>query len=208
MIRSDTILRLALTLLFTYLIAIGATFNGLVFPQFRMITLTLMSLLLIIWLVIRWRRGWRWHTTPLDGVFLLWALAFGFSLAANGDSWRRIDMGLWHIGVYVVVWYVLQDALANRGIDREVLVDALLIAGLVVMIFAVWQVKTWLDTQWPLIVDGLAPFDLPRPVSTLGNTNALGGFLVVLTPFALGRWVSLRDHFGRVVLGFYSTLAD
>jgi putative inorganic carbon (HCO3(-)) transporter len=199
MIRSESIVRVVLVLLFTYLVAIGATFNGVLDPQFKIDTLAMVALGAATWLFLHWRRGWVWHRTVLDGVFLLWALAFALSLAANLDVWRRIVMGLWYVGVYVGVWYILHDALANRGVKREMLVDALLITGLIVMLFGYVQSYAW------LIHNGAGV--LPRPVSTIGNTNALASFLVVLIPFALARFAAARNPLGRIVLGIYSLLA-
>ncbi|MBC7813611.1 MAG: hypothetical protein H7175_20815, partial [Burkholderiales bacterium] len=139
-----------------YLIVIGATFNGIVFPEFKMLTLGALSLLGAAWLWSRWRGGWRWHRMALDGVMLLWALAFGLSLLANGEAWRRIVVGLWFVGMYIITWYALQDLLANGRLRRETLVDGLLVGGVMVMIFGFMQLQ-----------GGLARGELPRPVGPL-----------------------------------------
>lgn len=205
MIRS--ISRALLTLLFTYIIAIGATFNGVISPDFKPLTLALLAVVAGLWLIVRWRRGWRWHHTPLDAVMLLWALAFVVALLANQDVWRRSLMAFWYMAVYIGTWYILQDVLANGGVSRAALIDASLITGLIVMLFGYLQVYGWVKTQLPLILNNRAAFDLPRPVSTLGNTNALGTFMIVLTAFALGRLVVVKNTPGRIIMGIYSGLA-
>src|SRR5690606_16286306 len=111
-------------------LTIGGTFNGLVEPRFRLLSLAGLALLLAAWLLARWRGGWRWHRTPLDAAVVLWALAFGLSLLTNLDAWRRIAIGLWYMGLYAGVWFLLLDLLANRRLARAGLVDALLLAGL------------------------------------------------------------------------------
>lgn len=194
--NTDSIARAVLVVIFSYALALGGTFNGLIEPQFRMISLVFFALFVSVWLGVHWRRGWIWHRTPLDWVFILWGLAFALSILANGETWRRSVMALWFMGAYVGVWYALYDIVANRGIKRETFVDGVLFSGLIVLIFGYVQVFVSLS-----YVRGI-----PRPVSTLGNANALAAYLVVLAPLALGRLIAIRTVFGRIVVGTYSTL--
>ncbi len=192
--NTDSLARAALVVLFSYALALGGTFNGLIEPQFRLVSLVFFALFAAGWLLIHWRRGWIWHRTPLDGVFILWGLAFALSVLANDDTWRRSAMGLWFMGAYVGIWYALQDVIANRGIKRDTFVDGVLFSGLIVLIFGYFQVYVSLRNGQ----------GIPRPVSTLGNANALAGYLVVLAPLALGRLIAIRATFGRIVVGAYS----
>jgi putative inorganic carbon (hco3(-)) transporter len=205
--RGDFIALIVVTLLFNYAIAIGTNFNGILNPDFHTLTLVLTGLTAASWLLLHWHRGWVWHRTPLDVVMLLWIAAFGLSLVANLEVWRRIAIGLWYVTAYIGVWYMLHDLIANNGLSRDTLVDGLLICGLVVLIFGFIQSRDWFTTSLPLMLSGRMPFGLPRPVSTFGNANTLANFLVVLIPFALTRAVSARLLFGRIVMGIYSLLA-
>jgi putative inorganic carbon (HCO3(-)) transporter len=207
MIRSDFLLRAMLAMLFTYLLAIGATFNGVLAPDFKQPTLILMGIGVALWLLLRWRKGWLWYHTPLDAVIVLWIIAFILSLLTNLDVWRRVVMGLWYVSVYIGIWYILQDVLANRGLRRETFSGALLIAGFIVLLFGYIQLPSWLNTRLPLMTAGVIPIDLPRPVSTIGNTNALACFLVVLIPFIMSSIPSGRNRFERIVLILYAVLA-
>ena len=157
--RSDFVARALLTMLFSYAIAIGATFNGIFNPEFSPITLGMIALMLGVWLFIRWRQGWKWHRTPLDEVFFLWALAFGLSLLANTDATRRIAIGLWYVSLYIGVWYILQDGLANNAFSRHTLIDALLISGFVIIFFGYLQLQGWLVKALTI---GLTALALPR----------------------------------------------
>ena len=205
--RGDFVALIAVTIVFSYAIAIGTTFNGILTPDFHVPTLVMTALIITIWLLAHWKRGWIWHRTPLDGVMLLWIAAFGLSLVANLESWRRITIGLWYVSAYIGVWYMLHDIIANEGISRETLVDGLLISGVVVLVFGFVQSRDWFSTSLPLMFSGVLSFILPRPVSTLGNPNALANYLVVLIPFVLVRTVSARLTLGRIVMGIYSLLA-
>jgi len=197
--RSDFMAMAALTILFSYGLAVGATFNGILFPEFHTLTLGLMALVVALWLFTHWRSGWTWYRTSLDSVFLLWGAAFVVSLIANTEVWRRIAIGLWYMGVYVGIWYMLHDMIANRALRREVIIDALLVAGLVIVMLGYFQLQGWLR-QIAATGQFFAP---PRPVSVFGNPNFLSDFLIVLTPLTLSRMIGARGRPPRILLGIY-----
>lgn len=205
--RSPLIARALLTLLFSYAITIGATFNGILTPQLKFLNLALLTVIVVVWFGVRWRRGWRWNPTPLDAVFILWVIAFAVSLAANFDNARQISIGLWFVGFYIAVWYALADSLTNGAISREVVVDALLISGLVVLIFGFLQLQLWLSAALAQLAAGGGLPPLPRPVSTLGNPNTLGNWLVVVIPFIVARFAAAPRRAGKIFLGLYGLLS-
>lgn len=180
---------LLLFLLVGYALLFGATYNGILDARLRLASLVVLGLTLAFWLWRRGRRRWRWPATPLDGAILVWAAAFALSLLANADAWRRIAIGLWYVGLYVVVWYVLRDVFANGGLRRVRLIDALLVAGVPAVFFGWSQV----------MANGLQT----RPVGTLGNANALASLLVMLLPLCAGRLRAAKTPLWRTLLGFY-----
>jgi len=182
---------LYITFIFLYLMSpLGATFNGVVVPDFHMLTFGLIGMSLGLWLFVRWRGGWGWHRTAFDLVFLLWILAFTTSVLGNMETVRRSLIGLWYMLVYVGVWYALHDLLSNGGITRKQLIDALLSAGILIMLFSVVQIAN--------------AGEFVAPVSLIGNTNALGAVLVAMTPFAVGRFLTAEHRIGRIIWGLYS----
>lgn len=198
MLRSDSITRIFLTLLFVYLFSFGATFNAALIPALSFTTLGVIGVLLIIWLLVRWRGGWHWHHTPLDGVFLLWALVFLISLLTNLESWRRSFIGLWYVGVYVGTWYVLYDAIANGVIKRQTLIDSILLSSVIVVLFGFLQISVvGLDFSQP---------KLPRLSSTVGNPNALGMFLLIVLMLVAGRLLQQKTRFSQIILGGYALI--
>lgn len=197
--RSSFVARVAMFLVITYLVTIGATFNGVVIPTTRWIGLVLLGCGAAGWILQHWRGRWRWHHTPLDMLLLLWGAAFGLALLANPDSWRRIMIGLWYIGVYLVVWYALFECILNRAVTPVQLLDAALFGGIIVVLFGYAQAAA-------------LPFDLaagvlPRPGSTLGNPNSLGGFLALLLPLITGRVFFPRHRAERVVMLCFAAAA-
>ncbi len=190
------------TLLLSYTLTIGATFNGLLNPELVELSLAVVAVVGLVWRIVRWRLGWVWHRTPLDLALVLGGAAFGVALLANLDAGRRIAIGLWYMALYVLVWYALADALANRRLSRQILVDGLLITGAVVMLFGFVQMQSWLAGM----LQGL-PVNLPRPVSVFGNPNYLGAFLVCLWPLAAARAASASARPVRWALAIYLALA-
>lgn len=202
---SSLIPRAVLALLLTYMLVIGATFNGILTAPTRVQTVVVLGISVIVWLAARWRKpGTRWHRTALDAAILLWVAAFAVSLLANLESWRRIAIGLWYMGAYITLWYALHDALANRLIGRTMLVDALLFAGLMIVVMGYMQVQTWARDTLPLMMAGDEPLILPRPVSTLGNPNTLASALVMLLPLAVGRALTGTLRLQRLLMWLYA----
>src|SRR5690606_22991849 len=189
------------------MVTIGATYNGILTPSLRLQAVVVLGISALVWLITRWRkRGSRWQRTALDLAILVWSAAFILSLLANLEDWRRIIMGLWFMGVYIVTWYALHDLLANRIITRAMLVDALLFTGLIVILLGYVQVQSWIRDTLPLIISGELPFTLPRPVSTLGNPNTLAAVLVIVLPFAVGRAVAFTS-IPRFIMTLYTIAA-
>jgi hypothetical protein len=193
-------------LLLTYFVGLGATYNGILDTGIRSQTMQIFAVVIGVWLFIRWRGGWRWRPTPLDTAILLWIAAFALSLLANADEWRRIAIGLWFMGGYIVLWYLLSDTLANRAFTRQMLVNALLFVGAILMLFAWAQIIVWMQTQFPAMQAGGAPFSLPRPVSVLGNANTLAAALVLIIPLSLVNAVQNRG-LPRIVMSLYTLSA-
>ena len=185
--------RLFITLFCLYLLSpFGATFNGIIIPDSHRFSFGFVFIALILWLWARWRGGWLWHKTAIDLVLPIWAFAILATLLANPEGHYRSAIGLFFAFVYIGSWYAIHDLLSNHKACREWLLDGLLSAGLVVMIFSALQM--------------LATGSLIQPVSLIGNTNALGTVLVVITPFALGRALNARRMAARYAWSLYSIL--
>ncbi len=178
-------------------VAVGATWTNLVTVEYRVLALIVMAGSAVAWLVLRRRGHWNWHRTSLDPVLSFWAVAFGVSLLANLDAWRRISIGLWFAGLYILIWYALHDALGNRRITRAALIDSLLVVGVVIVSAGYVELFQSLRAN---------PAAFPRVRSSLENPNTLATALLVLTPLAAARCLTLRGWL-RVVVGIYSVIS-
>jgi hypothetical protein len=189
--------RLVWAILFIYFAVYGATWDGVLDANRHYPTLVLLAILVVLWLGTHIRRGWTWHTTPFDLIFVGWVVAFLLSVVANGETWRRSAEALWYMGFYIAVWYVLTDVISN-GVRRQYFIDALLIVGLLQVIFAGLQVMNFYNTGGN---------GFPRPVGTFGNPNTLGAFLVLIIPLVISQVLHSKGRVTKIILGLYALVA-
>ena len=186
--------RLAITLVCLYLLSpFGATFNGVVIPDAHLATYGLIFAVLAAWFVGRVHRHWRWHRTVMDPVLPLWLIAIAASMLANPDALARSLIALWFVAAYIGAWHLLHDWIANRPDAIELLVDGVLGAGLMVVIFSAIQMAH--------------SGNLLQPVSVIGNANALGSVLLVIVPLALRKTWRAQAGAQKAVWSLYSAIA-
>ncbi|MCU0500097.1 MAG: O-antigen ligase family protein [Anaerolineae bacterium] len=188
--------------LFTYLFTLGATFNGVVLPDIGAFTLWLLAVGLLLWALIHWLRGWQWQRTPLDPMLPIALLAITLSLITNLDHARIIQIGIWYGLVYLGVWLLLNDLMTHGALKRVVLIDAILIAGAVIVGFGYLQLNTLLNSGEPF--QGL--FGLPRPSSLIGNPNSFAAFLIVILALAIGRCFTVTRLMQAVLFMFIGAI--
>ncbi|XWX04637.1 O-antigen ligase family protein [Aggregatilineales bacterium SYSU G02658] len=194
--RRQTLERVLSPISVIYLLLLGGTWNGVLASQFQTLTLLLLGGAVVLWRVVRWRAGWMWHRTPLDGLLVLWGAAFAASVAANPETWRRSAEALWYMLLYVLVWYAIADTLAN-GMDRRAWLNAAALVGVIQLPIVVLQVVNFYSQGGT---------GLPRPVGLAGNPNLLGAYYVVFLPLAVTAWLEAQNRLARVVLGGYAVV--
>lgn len=170
----------------TYFLTLGATFNGILMPEARLLSVVLLSVAAVIWLAHRLLSGLAFYRSPLDMAVLIWVAAFLLSWLTNTELSHRIGIGLWFMAAYIGVWYCLSDLIARRPSLRRTLADGLLLAGAIVILIGVAQIQSWL-IQLPELLRTGQPLILPRPGSLIGNPNALASFLMLTLPLAGAR---------------------
>ncbi|MHB8630196.1 MAG: O-antigen ligase family protein [Aggregatilineales bacterium] len=160
------------------------------------------TLLTLLWWIVRSIRQWDWYSTPFAAIILTWIGVIGLSAIANRNQFDRMASWGWYLGAGIGTWYILNDTLANREIQRETLIDSILIAGVPIVLAAYVQ-------AWTLVTQGINILALPsqRIAGTLANPNNLAGFLAVLIPLLLVRlWIARRPLI-RVMLIVYLVLS-
>jgi O-antigen ligase len=159
-----------------YTLALGGTWFGIMERPSVMLSLTLLVIVVGAWVAGRRTLGWRWHRTTLDSMLVFWLIAFALSTLANLESGARVAVGLWFSGLYILIWYVLHDTLANGLVTRGQLVTGFLLAAAVPMIAGV--------VDWLIGAERLSGLQ--------GNPNILGALLVMIVPLSV--WKSGSAH--------------
>ncbi len=191
---TQRIIRLILLAVVIYLTILGATFNAvLAMIEFQPLTLLILAGSISSWLW--WHRQRAWFRTPLDTVLPLWMLVFAISIVANPETTRRSLEALWYMGLYAAIWYVLSD-LITQGFSRRLFSEAFLFSSIIVVAIGLLQTIN-------LIISGLDN----RPVSLIGNPNALGAYLVVLLPMLMMLIFMFRNRIARWLIGGYALAA-
>jgi O-antigen ligase len=164
-----------------YVLLGGGAWGGINTPGTGLVGVFLLSGLAVVWLYWRSVAGWRWRSTRLDVLLPLWGLAFCVSLVANWEARARVAGGLYFTGVYILLWYMLHDALSNRAITRAGLLNVVLLSGSAVVVAAL--------TEW---LEGIS-----RVARPLENPNLLGAFLAMYLPLVVGRTAQAVKRAGR-----------
>jgi O-antigen ligase len=189
-----------LTILLIFGVLGGATATGLLTPQYRTITLLLLTLIMLGWLITRRMNRWKCYYSPLTTAFVCWAAAIAISAVANMDAFRRIEIGIWFALLYLGIWYFLEDSIINNGLPRQALVDCLIFAGCIVLFSGYQQLANyWIEWQKNAGQGALIPFSIPRITSMLVNSNVLAAYLVMLIPLFVSRVFSIRNLIGRTL---------
>ncbi|HLY26492.1 MAG TPA: O-antigen ligase family protein [Aggregatilineales bacterium] len=196
---STVLLRAGFAVLATYVVMGGATGAGLLVPAYRTLTLIMLSGIVLLWLIGRYRGHWQWRQSPYDIPFVLWLAVVLLSLFANLDAWPRIAIGLWFTLVYAGLWYILWDMIGNRALKSAILLESLMVAGIIVMAFGYLQVLTFIKAGLPVSRYAI--------MSTLDNPDILAGFLVIVLTLALTFAFRSRQNWLKVLLGLYAILA-
>jgi O-antigen ligase len=186
-----------------YVLMLGGTFNGVINLTIARTTLILITGLVAGWAIVRWRYGWRWAPVPLRVVLIAGVVVVLTSSALNLDSIRRITIGLWYAGIALGCWLILHDLITN-GMPSRWLIDGILLTGIPVLLFGYVQLYGWFQDWAAVVQSGLpAPFVPIRPSSIIGNPNALGSFLLVVTLLSVGRLFQQKRWSARLVWGGY-----
>ncbi len=183
-----------------YVLTLGGTYHSLTNLALQRVALGLLTLGVVVWLVLIWRR-------PPRRVFLLpviglWVAAYAIAMIAHPSG--RGYIGGWYAGLYAGVWLVLSD-LRQRGLPGRWLIDAALFAAIPLMILAFMQVATWYPAWLALEIE--VAFVPPRPPSVLGNPNVFGSFLAVLLPLGVVRVRWARRRADRLLWGVWVAAA-
>lgn len=182
-----------------YFLLIGGTLNGLVQYQLNVISVALIAIIIAAWLGYRlYRRDHLPHT----GLGLPLTAFLGAQLIATALSTdpRRSLGNTWLIAFYALAFYLLVDLL-RHGWPAELLVKSLLVVSSIVIALGLIEMGQWY-ADWFALGGWAHPFPpvTLRVRAFLGHGNFAAGFLNLLVPLALVRFIWTRDRIPRLLL--------
>jgi len=197
----------AITVVFTYLLLVGGTLNGLALFEVITVSLVFLAVIGLSWLGEAWRQGRQLQLPRAARAYGIFLVAYGVSAAFSLDP-RRSASALALTTLYALAWALVADLIAE-GWPADMFVRVVMILGTILVGMALWQSIDhqlgWLkvrssDQAW------LAPRIL-RPHPFLTNTNMVAAFVNLLWPIGLVKLLSTKVTAKRAVLGIWTLLA-
>lgn len=187
-----------LILLLAYLVLAGGTLNGLLRFHLHVISHILSALVLGIWLGTA-----LWQRRKIARPGLEWAILFVFAIqivtTLLSSDLRRSLGWLGMMVLYGLVFYLVYD-LSRHGWPATLTVKSLLIVGGIVIAWGVVDILAWYLNWLSQSGGRIIPTQPLRLYTLLGDANMLSGFLNLLLPLALIRFVNTRRSLSRLIL--------
>jgi len=189
-----------------YFLLLGGTLNGLVqfqngLVQFQLnvISTALIAIILAAWLGYRLYRRERVPRTGLGLPIIAFLGAQLIATALSSDPRRSLG-NTWLVAFYALAFYLLVDLL-RHGWPAELLVKSLLVVSSIVVALGLIEIGQWY-ADWFAIGGWAHPFPPAtlRVRAFLGHGNFAAGFLNLLIPLALTRFIWTRDRIPKLLL--------
>ncbi len=206
--RNVYLVQEALLFLFlSYLVLLGGTFNGLVIPVLKLVSLIFFLLIGLSWFIYRIMNSQKDLSTRLDtGILLI--LAAGIISTVFSVDPRRSLIYLVIIVIAVLVYYLFVD-LIRGGLSSQLINKVILLVSGFILFFGVRELAVWYG-GW-ITISGLFEQIIPpatyRVRSFIGHPNLLAAYLNLLIPIALANLFSAKKKATRNVLLFWLLLA-
>lgn len=188
-----------LIILLGYFLLIGGTLNGLVQFQLNVISTALIAIILAAWLGYRLYRRERLPRTGLGLPIIAFLGAQLIATALSSDPRRSLG-NTWLVAFYALAFYLLVDLL-RHGWPAELLVKSLLVVSSIVVALGLIEIGQWY-ADWFAIGGWAHPFPPAtlRVRAFLGHGNFAAGFLNLLIPLALTRFIWTRGRIPKLLL--------
>lgn len=181
----------------------GSTYYNLV-PPIRVLHHGLMTLILVLWLVNRLRRGQGVPVTPLNIPIIAAILVWFLSAFASLDPRVAVE-NLWLPITHTVIFFILVD-MFQRGRQKLVMETVFILSALVILITGL-EVASWYfglgilpGTQLGWVTVSLIPPTLPRVALALNVSTWLGAFVAPFVTIAAVWALTVRRPGERRIL--------
>ncbi len=199
-----------------YFTPIGGSRAGTFHFPLVMFSHLIVTVLLIVWTVNRFRHGRSLPKTPLDLPLLVFYLLNVISTLFSTEPRLSLE-NLLHLTIFILIYYLVVDMLIS-GWSISSLVMPMLVVASVMIIAELLEVALWLGI-WYAGTGELSP--LPalnnyRRRIIMGPANVLAWYLVLLVPLALAQFMRANSRKAKMnmsvwaigaILVFSSTLS-
>lgn len=141
--------------------------------------------------------NYRFVHTPLDAVLAVFAVVMGISAVTSFARGNSINIFLVYFA-FILSYYLTVNAVRTKK-QLYTLILSMLFAGGAVAIYGIFQHifgfaegTTWTDTEMFSDIE-------TRVISTFGNPNVLGEYLLLLIPVAAGYILARPSNFGKLI---------
>lgn len=169
-----------------------STFDRFVVPKLVVARFLVLALAFLFCIRVVSTRRLAWRRTPLDAPLLAFlgsaALSSAFSVNLNVavfGTYGRYD-GLLTLCTYAAMFWLVTQTIAGEN-DARSLLRALLVGGYMVAAIAILQ----------FLRDSVTAHTLVRAYGTMGNSDILGAYLVLLVPVAYGELIAATTTTAR-----------
>ena len=187
-----------LFLLLAYLVLAGGTLNGLLRFHLHVASHVLTALVLGVWLGAA-----LWQRRRIAGPGLEWPILFVFAIQAVttilSTDLRRSLGWLGMMVLYGLIFYLVYD-LSRHGWPASLTVKCMLIVGGIVIAWGVVDILAWYLNWLSQSGGRIIPTQPLRLYTLLGDANMLSGFLNLLLPLAIIRFINTRRSVSRLIL--------
>lgn len=142
-------------------------------------------------------KSFKFRHTPLDAPIAVFALVLFISSVTSFAPTSSIKIFLVYFA-FVLGFYLTVNAVGTKS-QLYALITAMLFAGAAVAIYGIYQHifgfaegTTWTDTEMFENIE-------TRVISTFGNPNVLGEYLLLLIPVAAGYILSRPSNFNKAI---------
>jgi len=205
-IKEKTLRRVIVVGIMLLLFAIPLAFDPTAYDGFELPKITLFRILIVlvtfVWLILLLKRGefsipsspLNWPIATFLGISIISTI---FSRNSGVSLWGLYNFYFWGLTAimgYILLYIVISTVLEER--DWEDMITVILLGSVAVILYGFIQRQGMDILEW-------ATSPRERIWSTLGNPNFLGGYLVMVIPLAVSRFLNGRQKEEiRVVLLF------
>jgi tetratricopeptide (TPR) repeat protein/O-antigen ligase len=196
----------ALLLLWSYLILVAGSFEGLTLFNLQLSSAVLGGIVIGIWLIFKFTKKQQIASSGIEIGIIVFIGSQIISMAFSGDVRRSVEV-VGQFMVYFLVFYLVLDLLRSGWSAARIERTFLIVGGILLGLSLYQHLNNYLS--WQALTEGLpyTPEFKSRLYAVFADAPLLAAFTNLLLPFALVRFLSASNLVIRILWGGYSLAA-